>query len=95
MYDWHVPVSIRVWRIRLGLGPFCQRAIPRHCALLLLWSWIAACSFVTAANQASFRHGVTKNISFAILEDYDKGDDLQEIAKDFQLMKELGIDVLL
>jgi hypothetical protein len=29
------------------------------------------------------------------LEDYDKGDDLQEIAKDFQLMKELGIDVLL
>jgi hypothetical protein len=35
-----------------------------------------------------------KNVSFAILEDYDKGADLDEIAKDFQLMKELGIDEL-
>jgi hypothetical protein len=29
-----------------------------------------------------------------VLEDYDKGADLSEVAKDFQLMKELGIDVL-
>jgi hypothetical protein len=67
----------------------------RPCALLLLFcTWISACSFVPFAQRVSLSQGVTKNISFAILEDYDKGDDLQEIAKDFQLMKELGIDVL-
>ena len=35
-----------------------------------------------------------KQVSFAILEDYDKGADLEEVARDFALMKELGIDVL-
>lgn len=37
---------------------------------------------------------VTKDVSFAILEDYDKGQDLADIAQDFQLMNELGIDTL-
>jgi polysaccharide biosynthesis protein PslG len=32
-----------------------------------------------------------KRVSFAILEDYDKGDDLADVAKDFQLFRELGI----
>ena len=31
---------------------------------------------------------------FAILEDYDKGDDLDAIARDFALMQELEIDTL-
>ncbi|UCE07641.1 MAG: beta-galactosidase [bacterium] len=35
---------------------------------------------------------VTKTISFSILEDYDKGQDLNDIALDFQLMNELEID---
>ncbi len=35
-----------------------------------------------------------KFVSFAVLEDYDKGADLSEVARDFALMKELGIDVL-
>jgi hypothetical protein len=35
-----------------------------------------------------------KAVSFAVLEDYDKGADLKEVARDFALMKELGIDVL-
>jgi hypothetical protein len=35
----------------------------------------------------------TKPISFAILEDYDKGHDLGEIARDFALFRELGIPV--
>src|SRR4051812_46724559 len=38
-------------------------------------------------------HGgtVTKPISFAILEDYDKGQDLSEVARDFSRFRELGI----
>ncbi len=38
-------------------------------------------------------HGrsVAKAISFAILEDYDKGHDLRQIARDFTLFRELGI----
>src|SRR5581483_2443552 len=36
----------------------------------------------------------TKKVSFAVLDDYDKGDDLAEVAKDFALMKQLGIDTM-
>lgn len=35
---------------------------------------------------------LSKQISFSILEDYDKGQDLNEVARDFDLMNELGID---
>src|SRR4051812_26778596 len=35
-----------------------------------------------------------KKVSFAILDDYDKGDDLAGVAEDFQLMKDLGIDTM-
>src|SRR4051794_31035000 len=35
-----------------------------------------------------------KPVSFAVLEDYDKGDDLNDIAKDFKLMQELDVDVM-
>lgn len=35
-----------------------------------------------------------KPVTFAILEDYDKGQDLAEIALDFELMRELEIDEL-
>jgi polysaccharide biosynthesis protein PslG len=34
---------------------------------------------------------VTKPVSFAILEDYDKGQDLREVARDFSRFRELGI----
>jgi hypothetical protein len=37
---------------------------------------------------------IGKKVSFAVLDDYDKGDDLADVAKDFQLMKELGIDTM-
>jgi polysaccharide biosynthesis protein PslG len=33
----------------------------------------------------------TKPISFAILEDYDKGSDLRQVARDFKLFQELGV----
>ena len=32
-----------------------------------------------------------KHIEFAILEDYDKGEDLRDVERDFQLFRELGI----
>lgn len=35
---------------------------------------------------------LTKQVSFSILEDYDKGEDLNEVARDFEMMQELGID---
>jgi hypothetical protein len=35
-----------------------------------------------------------KRVSFAVLEDYEKGDDLEDIAKDFVLMNELEIDTM-
>ena len=34
----------------------------------------------------------TKRLEFAVLEDYDKGDDLAEVERDFVLMQELGVD---
>src|SRR3954464_7836357 len=34
---------------------------------------------------------VTKPISFAVLEDYDKGADLDSVARDFTLFRELGV----
>ncbi len=45
---------------------------------------------VTAATPVG---SFTKPISFAILEDYDKGDDLGEIARDFAAFRELGVSV--
>ena len=37
------------------------------------------------------RQPFEKPISFSILEDYDKGEDLAEVAKDFELMRRLGV----
>jgi polysaccharide biosynthesis protein PslG len=65
------------------------------CALLLFLGWISSCNFLPALRlPQTTSQSITKKISFAILEDYDKGEDLKEIAKDFELMKELEIDVL-
>lgn len=47
------------------------------------------------AVESAWRAGetvrVTKPFSFAVLEDYDKGQDLRDVAEDFALMKELGV----
>jgi hypothetical protein len=45
------------------------------------------------AAEPSVAASFTKAISFAILEDYDKGDSLSEVIKDFALFKELGVPV--
>src|SRR5690349_8250313 len=34
----------------------------------------------------------TKPVSFSVLQDYPKGEDLKEVLKDFQLIKELGLN---
>jgi hypothetical protein len=78
----------------LVLSSRCKRAVSPIFTLLLLWGCLAACGIVPPTREIAPSQAVTKNVSFAIAEDYDKGDDLGEIAKDFQLMKELGIDVL-
>ena len=44
---------------------------------------------------ARLPHGAAaKPVSFAMLEDYDKGDDLAAVARDFALLQELEIDTL-
>jgi polysaccharide biosynthesis protein PslG len=44
-----------------------------------------------ASTPTSAGESFDKPVSFSILEDYDKGEDLAEIAKDFELMRELGV----
>ena len=70
-----------------------KRALER-CLALLLCGWMAACDFFPLRESQFLPHGFPRAISFSVLEDYDKNADLNEIAKDFRLMKELGIDVL-
>jgi polysaccharide biosynthesis protein PslG len=74
----------------------------RYPVLVLLCGVLAACSTgglsVTARSArppgGSPPATVTKTVAFAILEECDKDQDLTDIAKDFQLLQELDIDVL-
>jgi polysaccharide biosynthesis protein PslG len=70
-----------------------RQLIRRFCFVLLLCGCVAGCDFGRAAGRL-VPASLGRTISFSVLEDYDKGTDLNEIAKDFQLMRELGIDVL-
>jgi hypothetical protein len=67
--------------------------LSRLCLILSFCGWTTACKFFPAETK-EFSSSKFKSVSFAVLEDYDKGEDLKEVAIDFQLMKELGIDVL-
>jgi hypothetical protein len=69
---------------------------------LTLWAWLAisAAGCATGAHPSpqsarpsSVAAAPAKPISFAILEDYDKGEDLRLVAKDFAHFRELGITV--
>jgi hypothetical protein len=71
---------------------------PNWKAGVLLVSLLAACRVeppreASPAIDARAAGSFTKAISFAILEDYDKGDDLGEIARDFAAFRELGATV--
>jgi polysaccharide biosynthesis protein PslG len=74
--------------------PQSAYSLSRLCLVVFFCGWATGCNFFPGGEQKPVSANVTKPISFAILEDYDKGEDLKEVAKDFQLMKELGIDVL-
>jgi YD repeat-containing protein len=69
-----------------------QRALCLLLALVLCGG-SAGCEPFPAVKRLIPRH-LARMVSFAVLEDYDKGTDLNEVAKDFELMKELGIDLL-
>ena len=62
------------------LPPTCPYAVAASVVLSLL----LACAPVPTPS-------VTKPVSFAVLEDYDKGTDLRLIARDFALLRELGV----
>jgi hypothetical protein len=55
--------------------------------LLILMPVVHACT--TRPQSSASPAG--KRVEFSILEDYDKGDDLAEVARDFDLFKELGV----
>jgi hypothetical protein len=53
----------------------------------MLLAFTIACS----GAQAPEDRAIEKRLTFSILEDYDKGEDLEEIARDFDLFAELGV----
>jgi hypothetical protein len=57
---------------------------------LLCWALLLSACTALPANLPSS----AKPVSFALLEDYDKGDDLDVIAQDFALVQELEIDTM-
>lgn len=74
-----------------------QRALAPVVSLILLASSFPGCRAVqpvaVGAGGGSAPAPIVKPVSFSILEDYDKGEDLDEIAEDFALMRELGVTV--
>lgn len=71
---------------------------PSRCAIALVIALAASCATHVAPAPASSRPAAArtsgafkKHVAFAVLEDYDKGEDLRGVAADFALMRELGI----
>ena len=63
-----------------------MRTIAAFGAVVLL---VSGCAHPAPVHQPG--PGFTKPISFSILEDYDKGEDLRQVEADFRLFKELGV----
>jgi len=62
------------------------RTVPALLVLILL-----ACSPPGPPTPKRAPRPAFKPISFAVLEDYDKGADLRDVARDFALMRDLGV----
>jgi hypothetical protein len=66
---------------------------------LIAWVLVAGCTpaqveappAAMASAPADAPGAFTKEVSFAILEDYAKGHDLRDVERDFELMEELGV----
>jgi hypothetical protein len=52
---------------------------------------VAGCTSAKAPLVTAESPSVTKTLTFSILEDYDKGDDLDEVARDFDLFTKLNV----
>jgi hypothetical protein len=74
------------------------RAICRKSLILILLGTLAmggcAPAIAPQSEPAADLPPGAKRVSFALLEDYEKGDNLGDIAKDFALMNELEIDTM-
>lgn len=59
--------------------------------LLCALSPLAAAGCDQPQRGVAEKRAFVKPVSFSVLQDYDKGESLDEVAKDFQVMKELGV----
>jgi hypothetical protein len=84
----------------VGRAPVWWRSALVWCAPILAIAVASSCATrarpaapAPAPNSAqrAVPGAFAKHLSFAVLEDYDKGEDLRGVAADFALMRELGI----
>src|SRR5215208_5088567 len=77
---------------------FLSRTISRKVLFLFLLSTLVVSGVALLAilrdPPGADPAGGGKHVSFAVLEDYDKGDDLNDIALDFALLNELEVDTM-
>src|SRR5919112_1462769 len=71
-------------QLTVPLLPF--RLLPLTIAVLS-----TACANAPGPAPVNDSRTVPKRVSFSVLEDYDKGEDLDEVARDFALMRELEV----
>ena len=73
-------------------SPQAYRTLAAVFLSLVFSSAIASDNPAIAFPSSGYSRPLTaKKVSFALLDDYDKGDNLADVAKDFVLMKELGM----
>jgi polysaccharide biosynthesis protein PslG len=68
--------------------------MPRRAARLIVVLALvadAACGGSAVQPRSQPQRSGQKRVAFAILEDYDKGDDLADVARDFELFRQLGV----
>src|SRR3954452_11269692 len=64
----------------------------RATRLLVILALVVDCGArATTTPQPIAQSPVQKRLAFSILEDYDKGDDLADVDKDFDLFRQLGV----
>src|SRR3982751_1047332 len=63
----------------------------RAARLIVILALVGGTACRTLVPSAQPQQSTGKRLAFAILEDYDKGDDLAEVAKDFDLFRQLGV----
>ena len=72
------------------LRPFRAAGTAAGLVLACCCAW-SACSTGSGARAQAEPLAATKRVSFSVLEDYDKGESLSEVAKDFELLRQLEV----